>query len=407
MGYFLKQMKFVKLKDILACFVFLLALPISWIYKLKRKNMWLVCERSDEARDNGYWFYKYMKENHPEIDCVYAIKKNSCDYEKVKQIEGEIIEFGSFRHWIYYLTAEINISSQKEGKPNAAVCHFLEIYGIRKNKRVYLKHGIVCNDLKWHYYDVMKTWLYVCSAKQEYEFCKEKFGYPEDSIVLTGLCRFDNLNNDITDEKTIFVMPTRREWLARPIKEYEKYDNIYDFRETEYFKAWSEILTNSKLNDYIEKKKLNVIFFLHPGIQKYSKYFEKLETKVQIKCNSNVDLQYMMKKAAVMITDYSSVSFDFAYMKKPVLYFQFDYEKFREGQYQEGYFSYSENGFGDVCKKSEELCDKLCQIVDNDMKMPEEYINRVEEFFYFNDADNCERVYKEIIKKKGQKNESI
>ena len=34
-----------------------------------------------------------------------------------------------------------------------------------------------------------------------------------------------------------------------------------------------------------------------------------------------------------MITDYSSVAIDFAYMKKPTLYYQFDEEKFRRGQY--------------------------------------------------------------------------
>ena len=146
MRHFFHQCKFVKPRDIAAIFTFLLALPVSWIYKRKRKNMWLVCERAAEARDNGYWFYKYMREQHPEQDCVYAIKRQSPDYEKVAAIGGEIIEFGSFKHWVYYLVAELNISSQKEGKPNAAVCYLLEVYGIRKNKRVFLQHGIIKDD---------------------------------------------------------------------------------------------------------------------------------------------------------------------------------------------------------------------------------------------------------------------
>ncbi len=397
--YFLKQMRFVKFKDILACFVFLLALPVSWLYKLKRKNMWLVCERSNEARDNGVWFYKYMIEQHPEVDCVYAIKKDSADFEKVKKIGGEIIEFGSFKHWVYYLTAEVNISSQKEGKPNAAVCHLLEIYGIRKNKRVYLKHGIVCNDLKWHYYDVMKVWLYICTTKREYEYCKEKFGYKDENMALTGLCRFDNLYDENVDNKTVFIMPTRREWLARPIKAYQKYDNIYEFQNTEYFKEWSSFLENPRLNQYIEKYDLDVVFFLHPGMQRYMEHFTKLNTKAIIKCNLDMDLQSMMKRAAVMITDYSSVFFDFAYMQKPLLYFQFDYEKFRQGQYQEGYFSYSEDGFGQVCYTSDSLCDKFCEIVDNNMQMDEMYKKRVEDFFLYRDSSNCKRVYEAIITK--------
>lgn len=401
MNYFFKQLRFVKTKDILAFFVFIFALPFSWIYRLKRKNLWLICERSNEARDNGYWFYKYMRENHPEQDCVYAIKSISPDYEKVKEIFGEVIEFGSFKHWVYYLTADINISSQKEGKPNAAVCHLLEIYGLRKNRRVYLKHGIVHNDLKWHYYDVTKMWLYICSAKRELDFCQKNFGYPERTIFLTGLCRFDNLNNDILDKKTVFVFPTSREWLARPINEYEKYDNIYDFENTEYFKEWSSFLTNKKVNDCIEAKKLNLIFFLHPIMQKYSSSFEKLNTKVSIKTSLDVDLQKMIKSAGIMITDYSSVAFDFAYMKKPLLYFQFDVEKFREGHYQEGYFSYENDGFGKVCKESSQLAKAFCDIVENNMEMEEKYINRVEDFFAFYDNKNCQRVY-DAIKEKRQ-----
>ena len=397
--YFFSQLRFVKPKDILAFITFFIALPVSWIYKTRRKHMWLICERSNEARDNGYWFYKYMCENHPEHDCVYAITRDSADYDKVNNLQGELIEFGSLKHWIYYLSAEVNISSQKEGKPNAAVCHFLEIYGLRKNKRVYLKHGIVHNDLKWHYYDVTKMWMYICSSNREKSFCEERFGYPKGSIVLTGLCRYDNLNNDILDKQTVFIMPTSREWLARPIKEYEKYDDIYDFSKTEYFNAWKNFLINSKVNEIITKYKLNVVFFLHPNMQKYSDYFKNLNTKAKILCSKDVDLQYMLKKSALLITDYSSIFFDFAYMKKPLLYYQFDYQKFREGHYQEGYFSYNNDGFGEVCTSEIQLVKSFCSLVENNMKMPEIYSKKVDSFFAFHDDQNCQRTYIEIIKK--------
>lgn len=396
MSYFFKQMKFVKFKDILACFAFLFALPIALVFKIFRRNLWLVCERADEARDNGYWFYKYMRENHPEQDCVYAIKKKSSDYQKVKAIPGKVIEFGSFKHWIYYLTAKVNISSQKEGKPNAAACHLLEVYGIWKNKRVYLKHGIVKDDLKWHYYDVTKMWTYVCSAKREMEFCQQNFGYPEGSIVLTGLCRFDNLNAEVLDKKTVFIMPTSREWLARPIKEYEKYDDINVFENTEYFKAWAGFLENEVVNQKIEEKGLEVIFFLHPNMQKYTNYFTNLKTKATVKTSKDVDLQYMLKKSGLLITDYSSIFFDFAYMKKPLLYYQFDYDKFRQGHYEEGYFSYKEDGFGKVCEDVNALVQNFCDIVDDGMKMPDEYVKKVENFFAYTDTKNCERTYKAI-----------
>ena len=400
MKYFFNKLRFVKKGDVLAFILFFIALPCSFIYKMKRKHLWLVCERSNEARDNGYWFYKYLCEKHPEIDSVYAIKKVSEDYKHIKELNGNVIEFGSLKHWIYYLTAEINVSSQKEGKPNAAVCHFLEIYGMWKNRRVYLKHGIVVNDLKWHYYDVTKMWLYICSSKKEMNYCKKRFNYPENNVVLTGLCRFDNLDNHIMDNKTIFIMPTSREWLAHPIKEYQKYDDIYHFENTDFFKHWSDFLTNKSFNQMIENHNLEVIFFLHPTMQKnYTKYFQTLKTNAKIMINSDVNLQRMLKKAAVLITDYSSIFMDFAYMRKPELFFQFDYDKFREGHYQEGYFSYEKDGFGSVCYDSDSLFKELVKIVENDMKIEDKYKNRINDFFSFEDKNNCERTYKAIIDK--------
>lgn len=399
MSNFLFKLKFVKPKDILAILAFLVALPVSCIYRLKRKNLWLVCERSNEARDNGYWFYKYMRENHPEQDCVYAIEKTSSDYNKVIALGGQVIEFGSFKHWVYYLTAKVNISSQKEGKPNAAVCYLLEIYGPWKNKRVYLKHGIVHNDLKWHYYDVTKMWLYICTTKKEYDYCKETFGYTDKNMALTGLCRFDNLDDSIKDAKTVFVMPTSREWIAHPIKEYTKYDDIDNFANTEYFRCWKSFLEDEAVNACIEKKGLEVVFFLHPTMQQFSHYFTALNTKAVIKSSADVDLQYMLKKAALLITDYSSVFFDFAYMRKPILYYQFDYEKFRAGHYQQGYFSHKDDGFGEVCVTVEELSAEFCACAESDMAIQEKYLDRINSFYTFNDNKNCERVYQAIIDK--------
>lgn len=404
MRYFLQQLRFVKLKDIASLFLFLLAIPPALILKTKRKHLWLICERANEARDNGYWFYKYLLDHRPQQDCVYAIKKTSPDYPKVLALNGEIIEFGTFRHWVYYLAAELNISSQKEGKPNAAACHFLEVYGLIKNKRIYLKHGIVHNDLKWHYYANTKMWLYICSSKKEQAFCKRTFGYPSDSIALTGLCRYDNLNDTLIDKKTIFIMPTRREWLSRPVKDYTKYDYIYDFPRTEYYNAWKKVLEDQTFNKCIIDNKLDVIFFLHPNMQRYSRYFSSLNSQVRIMSSSDIDLQYMLKRAALVITDYSSIAFDVAYMKKPILYYQFDYKKFREGQYQEGYFSYTNDGFGDVCNSSEELICAFSSLVSNNMANPQKYLDRISDFFEFFDSKNCERTYQAIVEKLDKSN---
>ena len=50
-----------------------------------------------------------------------------------------------------------------------------------------------------------------------------------------------------------------------------------------------------------------------------------------------------------MLTDYSSVAFDFAYLRKPIVYAHFDKEAFFSGEhsYTAGYFDYERDGFGE------------------------------------------------------------
>ena len=134
-----QRIKYTSLRDWISIFYFLLALLCSFVYKRKHAKLWLICDRADEARDNGYWLFKYICEKHPEQEAIFAISRTSNDYEKVAKL-GKVVEYGSLKHWIYYLSAKHNISSQKSGKPNAALCYFLEVYGFWKNSRIFARY---------------------------------------------------------------------------------------------------------------------------------------------------------------------------------------------------------------------------------------------------------------------------
>ena len=143
---FLIRLKFVKIGDLLSSFKMLLALIVAPFYKMHRKHLWLVMERRTEARDNGYWFFRYLCEKHSEIDAVYVISPNAVDAQKVMSI-GNTIAPGTLRHWVYYFAAQYNISSQKDGNPNAAVCFVLENYLKMNNHRIFLQHGVTKDDI--------------------------------------------------------------------------------------------------------------------------------------------------------------------------------------------------------------------------------------------------------------------
>ena len=103
--------------------------------------------------------------------------------------------------------------------------------------------------------------------------------------------------------------------------------------------------------------------------------------------------QKIFADASLIITDYSSAIFDYAYLKKPVLYYHFD-----EGQYDKGYFDYETMGFGEIAKNKDDLVSLVIEYMKSSCKMKEKYINRVDEFFTYKDANNCKRIHDEISK---------
>ena len=115
------------------------------------------------------------------------------------------------------------------------------------------------------------------------------------------------------------------------------------------------------------------------------------------------DISSLIREAGILITDYSSVYMDFAYMKKPLVYYQFDYETYRAGHLPTGYFDYERDGFGPVCSTEQELLARLEPLLTGG-EMPPEYRQRVERFYTLNDDKNCERTYLAIREKLEREN---
>lgn len=394
MKRFLKKLKQINITDIGHLFLFLLAVIPAKFLKNKRKNLWLVCEYGKEARDNGYWFYKYVREEHPEQDIVYAIESNAPDEWKVKDL-GEVIPYGSLKHWIYYLAAEVNISSHKGGKPNAAVCYLLEVYGILRNKRVFLQHGITKDLAEMFFYKNTKMRLFICGAKPEYDYVCDNFGYPKGYVVYTGFARFDNLLKPKQIRKQILFAPTWRRWL------YETSSNPYenqcsDAENSEYAIKIIQLLNSKDLEILLEKYGYQLVFFPHRNMTSIFERINVMSANVHIVNWQTADLQQLMIESACMITDYSSTAMDFAYMNKPVIYYQFDQERFRKEHFEEGYFSYERDGFGEVVKDEKLLLEKVAYLLSHNMQDDDCYSERIEKFFPIRDQFNCERIFRKI-----------
>lgn len=372
---------------------------------LIKEEIWLISEKRTEARDNGYHLFKYLVNNIEDIVPVYVIDKNSSDYNKVKDL-GKVIRYDSFTHFVYFLAARYRIGGQVQGgKPYIDVARQSTLKNLRRKDQIhfFIKHGIAKDDIPGSYdyrvagYDVMFN-----GSVQEYNYYKNRYNYPDYNIKCPGLCRFDNLLTPHEVEKIILVMPTYRTWLrpADSSKEATK-DEKKKFLQSEYYQKYMGLLEDKELNRMLNEAGYKIIFYPHYTMQPYIELFkgDLNQSEVVIADRKQYDVQELLMKSAILITDYSSVYFDFGYMKKPVILYQFDKEKYRKNQYSEGWLSYDKDFFGPIFTKQDDLRIYVSSMLDNNTvipKMDTEYINKLDKLFNYTDNGNCRRVYETI-----------
>lgn len=385
------KFKKIKLRDIFGSLLFLIciipALIKKTILKISGRECWLICEREDMARDNGYVFFKYMIKNHPEIKSYYAINPQVADAKKILSLNQKPIKWGSLKHYYLYMSCTKNISSHKEGNPNHplfTIMHrFLNLY----NNRVFLQHGILDKDISMFYYKNAKFKKFICGSKMEYEYVKNNYGYKNNEVVYTGLARFDEYNPIKNPSKNIIaVIPTWRDYLT----------NVKNFKSTRYYKEWIGFLKNEQLLSVLRKNNTEIFFYPHMRFSGYEKELNIENDVIKYKHLNNYDIRNIFTEASMVITDYSSVAFDFGYQYKPVLYFQFDKEEFFNSHIKKSNFSHEHNGLGDVVYDIDNLVNKTIDATKGHFKVSKKYRERSDKLFLLHDTENCERIYREL-----------
>lgn len=369
---------------------------VANIMKLKKNNrdVWLISERRDEAEDNGYHLYKYIRENHQGQKVYYIIDKKSKAYKRIKKYKT-IIQHNSLKHYIYYFLSDKHISAfQFFGVPETPFLWRLEKKGIIRKKKIFLQHGITQSNLSFLKYNNTQYRLFVCGAKNEYEYIKKEFGYPKENLEYLGFCRFDNLHN-YKEKNQILIMPTWRQWLGMTSEDRNIEADEKEFLNSNYFKTYNSLINNDSLDRILEKNNIKLLFYPHPEMQRFIKFFKCKSKNIKITRREENNLQELLKESKMLITDYSSIAFDFAYMKKPLIYYQFDKDIYYKNHFKKGYFDCERDGFGPVITLENELIKFIGNTLEKNIDSPN-YVSRSEKFFEIHDINNCKRTYEKI-----------
>lgn len=367
--------------------------------KCWRKKVWLISDRTNRADDNGEAFFQHLCEHPVEgVQPYYVISKACEDFERMKQY-GKVIDVLSWKHKILHLISEYEISSQAN---NPVINPFGKYYVNYKNlmadrKFVFLQHGVIKDDLSgWlNRYNRSMVGFIVTTRPEWQSILDYDYDYTEKEVWLTGIPRYDKLYHD--EKNYVTIMPTWRKSLSAGTDELGVWKVDEEFRESAYFQFYNQLLNSERLLTAAKKYGFQVCFMPHPNVVPALSMFHKREDVEFF--GQKKSYREIFAQSNLILTDYSSVAFDFAYLRKPVVYAQFDHDEFFNGghSYDLGYYDYEKDGFGEVSYNLEDTIDTLISYMERDCKVKPEYLERINRTFCYHDSNCCARVVEKIM----------
>jgi CDP-glycerol glycerophosphotransferase (TagB/SpsB family) len=170
------------------------------------------------------------------------------------------------------------------------------------------------------------------------------------------------------------------------------------FFASDFAQNWLGLLQSSTLRDLCEEQGLTLGFLPHPVLQPALPAID-LPPHVRALSFAENDAQELFARAAAMVTDYSSMAFNAAYINRPLVYFQFDHDRVSSGEHlgRRGYFDYERDGFGPVTYTVGEAATAIADVIRSGRSPSPSYQARIDASFPLRDGRCCERVVNEIV----------
>ncbi len=365
--------------------------PIIWIQSfISNKQIWLIDERlSRSAEDNGFSLFQYLRKQYPKLRIYYVIISDSSDRERVEKL-GQVVRQYSFTHAYYLLQAKVLLSTDSLRSLAFPAEIFRRLWGRTHN--VFLQHGVMA--VKRTVYS-QKNFFYlsqiITSSEREKYFFVRDYNFPEDTISVTGLARFDNLTAEKGTEqkRQILVVPTWRIGL----------NNQQQVETSKYYWAWMQLLTAPELTNLLYQHQASLLFRPHQNMLPFMSDLAIDTDRIRIQKDNPSNLFQLIKESALLITDYSSIMFDFFYQDKPVICYMFDKKEIEYSQGGIPHIDIDTELPAEVHNTAANVISSLVWYLENDFYLQSKQQPKIDNFFKYRDDRNCERIYQAVLHK--------
>lgn len=264
----------------------------------------------------------------------------------------------------------------------ASVCNKL-LRGLPFLKSIFIDHGVMFfKDWVVSLYNPEKFDLILCPSRRTEKFYLEKKIWSKESLLYSGIPRWDNLKKIPHEKKRILIFFTWRKSF--------KHSKL---NRKQYMNCLQAFVSNEKLQSLLKQYNVEINLCVHHTI--YACRF--LFNIDNINILDSYEISKEILKTDLLITDYSSVCFDFMYLDVPVIFYRFDSNvvyKNRDDRRalkscrEKDKYLYNCFYQGEVDK----VIDKIEHYIKNGFELESENIEKNKQFFYHRDNKNCERL---------------
>jgi len=394
----------MKLKKVLTILYISVFKLLFWgASKLQPKKKTVVFESfyGKQFSCNPRGIYEYMKENHPEYTLIWSVKKgheapfNDKNIYYIHRLSLKwIFAMARAEYWVVNSRLPLWVP-----KPDHTT--YLQTWHGTPLKRLAMDMGevhIPGTNTKKYKKDFMKeasNWDYLISPNAySTEIFTRAFQF-QKTMIESGYPRNDflhNQNNEETkralkqklnlplDKKLILYAPTWRDDQFYKKGQY-KFDLDLDLHE----------LRASIGDEYIIILRMHYLVAENFDLGPYEGFVYDFSHYEDIR-----DL-YMISD--LLITDYSSVFFDYANLKRPMLFYVPDIETYRD-KLRGFYFNFEQEAPGPLVKETASVIDWVRETETPTFTLPPSFEPFYEKFCYLENGESSKRVIETILNEK-------
>lgn len=381
----------MRLKQFSMKIIALLVLPlailidmIANISKSGRQKIVLIGEhKGTNLRDNGYYFFRFCREQNPLLPVYFVTNTDSIRNDTLLKRDQNVLIYGSIKHLLIFAKASYCLYTH-DYRDLIYRTHF-KLFGGRKCL-VFLHHGVLGWKRFDDFYQENKNIMefFVVGTSVEEEILVERIGVHQDKIHRLGYPRWDYLEerSSLTAQKIIYLPTFRNYMLLGKMDEY-------------FLTATRSFLNSPKLRALLRNSGTSLIVHLHPEMSVLESKLDIFEDFSLYIDRGNGSTHALLETSNLLITDYSSVSWDFFLLGKPIIFYRFDIENYETSR--GSYLDLRENLIGEVVINKDGLITAIEKYIKSGFKEKTSgaYKDKVR---FYNKGSACLRIFEELMK---------